>query len=141
MKIAIIGGAGNMGHWFARYLLSESIQVVISGRNQEKLHAAARELSVPAASSNIEAVKQADVVVISVPIDAFEAVTREIAPYVTKNQTVIDVCSLKTMPVDVMHRYIKKGAILGTHPVFGPALPAWRTRALCSPPQTRRNAS
>jgi len=120
MKIAIIGGGGNMGRWFARYLLSESMQVVISGRNQEKLHAAARELGIPAASSNIEAVKQADVVVISVPIDMFETVVKEIAPYITDRHTVIDICSLKSMPVEVMHNYIKRGVVLGMHPVFGP---------------------
>lgn len=124
MKIAIIGGAGNMGRWFARYLLSESMQVVISGRNQEKLHAAARELGITAASSNIEAVKQADVVVISVPIDMFETVVKEIAPYIMDRHAVIDVCSLKSVPVDVMHRYIKKGVVLGTHPVFGPGAPS-----------------
>lgn len=119
MRVAIIGGAGNMGKWFTRYLLSEGMQVVISGRNQEKLKSAARELGVTSAS-NVGAVTQADVVVVSVPVDTFEAVVREIAPHITDKQTVIDVCSLKTMPVEVMHRYIKKGTMLGTHPVFGP---------------------
>ena len=119
MKVVIIGGGGNMGRWFSRYLLSEGMEVVISGRNQEKLRTAARELGIPAASST-EAVKQADVVVISVPVDSFEAVVKEIAPHVKKDQVVIDVCSLKTMPVEVMHRHIKRGTVLGTHPVFGP---------------------
>jgi len=119
LRVAIIGGAGNMGKWFTRYLLSEGMQVVISGRSQEKLKSAARELGVTSAS-NVGAVTQADVVVVSVPVDTFEAVVREIAPHITDKQTVIDVCSLKTMPVEVMHRYIKKGTMLGTHPVFGP---------------------
>ena len=37
MKAAIIGGSGKMGQWLARHLLQEGIEVVITGRNQEKL--------------------------------------------------------------------------------------------------------
>jgi prephenate dehydrogenase len=119
MKVAIIGGSGKMGMWIARHLAQEGIQVVITGRNQEKLLDAGKELGIPVAA-NIEGVKQADVVILSVPLDNFEPAVEEIAPYVRQGQLVIDVTSLKTKPVEIMHRYIKKGSILGTHPVFGP---------------------
>jgi len=112
-----------MGRWIARHLLSEGMQVVISGRSKDKLESAAREMHVSIAPSNVEAVRQADVVIISVPVDVFEPVVKEIGPQVTDEQIVVDVCSLKGMPVDVMHRYVKKGAVLGTHPVFGPGAP------------------
>ena len=119
MKVAIIGGSGKMGQWFARYLLKEGMQVVITGRNRKKLLAAGKQLGVPIAT-NIEAVKQADVVIISVPLDNFETVVKGIAPHTRQEQIIFDVTSLKTNPVEIMHRYIKKGTILGTHPVFGP---------------------
>jgi prephenate dehydrogenase len=119
MKVAIIGGSGKMGMWIARQLTQEGIHVVITGRNQEKLLDAGKELGMPVAA-NIEGVKQADVVILSVPLDNFEPVVKEIASYVRQGQLVIDVTSLKTKPVEIMHRYIKKGSILGTHPVFGP---------------------
>jgi prephenate dehydrogenase len=118
-KIGIIGGAGNMGRWFARYLLKEGLQVVISGRSQEKLRKAGKELGI-AVTSNVEVVKQSDVVIISVPPDTFETVVKEIAPYICPRQIIVDVTSVKTQPVEIMRRYIKKGTILGTHPVFGP---------------------
>ncbi len=119
MKIAIIGGSGNMGRWFARYLLKEGMQVVITGRNHEKLLSAGKELGVPIAT-NIDAVKQSDVIIISVPLDNFESVVKEIAPHTNKQQIIIDVTSLKSRPVEIMHRYITEGMVLGTHPVFGP---------------------
>jgi len=119
MKIAIIGGAGKMGQWFVRHLQQEGEQVIISGRNQQKLAAAGKKLGVPVAS-NIEAVKQADVVIISVPLDNFEQVVKEIAPYARDEQVFVDFTSLKTKPVEIMHSYIRKGTILGIHPVFGP---------------------
>jgi prephenate dehydrogenase len=118
-RVGIIGGAGNMGRWFARYLLKEGMPVVISGRSQEKLRKASKELGIPTLS-NVEVVKQSDVVVMSVPPGTFETVVKEIAPYTRLKQIIIDVTSVKTQPVEIMHRYIKKGTILGTHPVFGP---------------------
>ncbi|MDD5288294.1 MAG: prephenate dehydrogenase [Dehalococcoidales bacterium] len=119
MKIAIIGGSGKMGQWFASYLLKEGMQVVITGRNQEKLRAAGKKLGVPVAT-NTEAVKLADAVILSVPLDTFETVVKEIAPHTRHEQVIVDVTSLKTLPVELMHLYLKRGAILGIHPVFGP---------------------
>ena len=75
MKAAIIGGSGKMGQWFARHLLQEGIEVVITGRNQEKLAAAGKKLGVPIAT-NAEAAKQANVIIISVPLDNFESVVK-----------------------------------------------------------------
>ena len=119
MKVAIIGGAGKMGQWFAAHLLQEGAQVVITGRNQAKLKSAGKKLGVTVAT-NADAVKQADVVIISVPPETFEPVVKEIGPYARDGQMFFDVTSLKTQPVEIMHRYIHKGTILGTHPVFGP---------------------
>jgi len=119
-KIAIIGGSGKMGRWFARELKEEGFSVVISGRNRERLSEAARELGVPFASDNKDAVKDAGVILISVPIDSFEGVVKEISPLVKPGQIVVDFTSVKAMPVRVMHQYIKSGLILGMHPVFGP---------------------
>jgi prephenate dehydrogenase len=71
-------------------------------------------------ATNVAAVKQADVVIISVPPETFEPVVKEIGPYARDGQIFFDVTSLKTKPVEIMHRYLGKGTILGTHPVFGP---------------------
>ena len=73
MKIAIIGGYGKMGRWFAEFLLKDGKEVVISGRNEAKLLEVKQQLGVEATSDNREAVKNADVVIISVPIDGFGA--------------------------------------------------------------------
>ena len=118
-KIGIIGGSGNMGRWFASYLLDEAFKVIISGRNQEKLRNAGKELGIPTAY-NIDVVKQSQVVILSVPPDTLEAVVKEIAPFTREEQIIVDVTSVKTRPIEIMHEYIKKGTILGTHPVFGP---------------------
>lgn len=119
MKVAIIGGSGKMGRWFARFLLKEGKEVVLIGRNEAKLKAVGQQLGTQA-TTNIEAVKQADVILISVPIDHFEETVTKLSPHTHSEQIILDITSVKVLPVAAMHRHIKKGLILGTHPVFGP---------------------
>ncbi len=119
MKVAIIGGSGKMGRWFADFLQKDGKDVVISGRNEQKLLRARQELGVEVASV-VEAVKSADVILLSVSIDSFEEVVAQISPFIQSSQTVIDITSTKVLPVETMHRYIKSGSVLGVHPMFGP---------------------
>jgi len=119
MRIAIIGGSGKMGRWFASFLLKEGKEVVITGRDERKLQEARQQLGVEVAT-NAEAVKSADAILLSVPIDNFEAVVEQICPYIRPEQVIIDITSIKMLPVEIMHKHIKTGLVLGTHPVFGP---------------------
>ncbi len=119
MRIAIIGGSGKMGRWFAGFLLKDGKEVVISGRNQTKLLEAKKQLGVEIAS-NVEAVKSADVVLLSVPIENFAEVVKEISPHLKPKQIVVDITSIKVFPVATMHQHLKTGLVLGVHPLFGP---------------------
>ncbi len=120
MKVAIIGGSGKMGQWFARFLREDGKEVVISGRDREKLLEVKRQLGVEVAANNIEAVKMADVVLLSVTIESFAEIVKQISPYIRPEQVIMDVTSVKVSPVNAMHKYLKTGLILGTHPLFGP---------------------
>jgi prephenate dehydrogenase len=55
-----------------------------------------------------------------VPIDNFEEVVEQVSPYTRPEQVIIDITSIKMFPVETMHKHIKTGLTLGTHPVFGP---------------------
>jgi len=120
MKIAIIGGAGSMGKWFCNFFLKQGYEVIISGRTKQKLIDLSKKIPVKMVYTNVDAVKEADIIMISVLLQNFEKVVKEIAPYIKENQIVWDITSVKEIPVEIMHKYIKKGTILGTHPVFGP---------------------
>jgi prephenate dehydrogenase len=123
MRIAIIGGYGKMGKWLARALRTEGLEVTIAGRDDVKLREAAAELGVAAASSR-EAVQGADAVILSLPIDSFEAICKDLAPAVRPGQYIFDVTSIKVGPVDIMHKYFGGCRVLGTHPMFGPGAAA-----------------
>ena len=118
VKTAILG-AGKMGVWFAKFCMENGEQVILADRNKEKLAILGKELEVETADF-LDAVKKADNVMICVSISAFEDVVKKIAPSVREGQTVVDICSVKEQPVKIMHQHIKKGLVLGTHPVFGP---------------------
>jgi len=120
VKIAIIGGSGKMGQWLARFLLKEDNEVIITGRNREKLLNASRQLGVEATTDNVAAVRAAGAILLSVPIDNFEEVVRQVAPHTRPEQVIMDITSVKVLPVAALHRHIKAGSALGTHPVFGP---------------------
>lgn len=62
-----------------------------------------------------------DVVVLCVPMAAFEGVARSIKGLLKPGALVVDVCSVKEHPVRVMKRYFPKNVgLLATHPNFGP---------------------
>jgi len=119
MKVAIIGGSGKMGQWFAHFLSEEGKDVVLIGRSQAKLEEAKKQLNV-SVTTNIEDVKLTDVILISVPVDHFEEIVKQLSPHTHPDQVILDITSVKVLPVEAMHRHIKRGKVLGTHPVFGP---------------------
>jgi prephenate dehydrogenase len=119
-RVAIIGGAGRMGRWLAGFLLEGGFEVVIADPDEASLLEAGRRLNVAATGSNVEALAEADYVVVSVPIESFAGVIREIGPGIQPSQTIIDITSTKELPVEIMHQHIRKGNMLGAHPLFGP---------------------
>jgi len=119
LRVAIIG-AGKMGRWFTKFFLGEGDSVIVSSRTRSKLDALRDEFGVEIAGSNVEAVEDADWVLVCVSLDGLEAVLMEIGSHIRSDQVVMDICSIKHAPVNLLHKYVKKGITLGTHPVFGP---------------------
>jgi len=122
-----------MGVWFARFFLEEGYSVVVADRNKEKLSKLKSEIPVETGGF-VEAVQNADRVLICVSISAFEAVVKTISAAVRDKQVVMDICSVKDFPVTVMHKYLRTGLILGTHPVFGPGSKDVENRAFVLTP-------
>ena len=119
MKTAVLG-AGKMGVWFTKYCKAKGDTVILADRNKEKLAELSKNLGVETTVDFVEAVKNADRVMICVSLSSFEEVVKKIGPAVKDGQAVMDVCSIKEVPVRIMHENIKRGLVLGTHPVFGP---------------------
>ncbi len=119
MRVAIIG-AGKMGRWFARFFKDEGYSVVVSSRTRNKAEALRNELGVELADTIVDAVESADWILLCVSLDGLEPVLKKVGSHIKAGQTVMDISSIKEIPVNLLHKYVAKGVTLGTHPVFGP---------------------
>jgi len=119
LRVAIIG-TGKMGRWFARLLKDEGYSVVVSSRTRSKAEALRNELDVELADTNVDAAESADWILLCVSLDGLEPALKEVGSHIKAGQTVMDISSIKEIPVNMLHKYVTKGVTLGTHPVFGP---------------------
>ena len=71
--------------------------------------------------TDLESVLKERVIFIAVPIRHFETVVKEISPQLSERTTIIDVCSVKKYPTEVMEKNLPESVgIIVTHPMFGP---------------------
>lgn len=64
---------------------------------------------------------QSDLIIVAVPIDAFETVLRDLRPGLGNQHQVMDVCSVKQGPCRMMDDVLGDGiGHVGCHPLFGP---------------------
>ena len=105
--VAVIGGRGAMGGCMARLFADLGHAVMIADIDTELApEAAARE---------------ADVVIVSVPIDTTVDVIRRIGPVVKRDALLMDVTSVKSAPMEAMLESTR-ASVVGTHPLFGPSV-------------------
>lgn len=72
-------------------------------------------------AEDLSSVLAQETVFIATPIRSFKTVIQEIVPRLCKNALIIDVCSVKMYPCEVMQTLLPKNVdIIGTHPLFGP---------------------
>jgi len=103
--VAVIGGHGGMGALVARMFGDLGHQVLVVDVDTELTATAAAQV--------------ADVVVVSVPIDATESVIRDVGPHLREDALLMDVTSIKEAPVAAMLASTR-ASVVGTHPMFGP---------------------
>jgi prephenate dehydrogenase len=135
-RIAIIGGAGRMGRWLTGFLRKDGFPVIVADADAESLSELGKQPGVTVAPDNLAALTDADYVLLSVPIEVFENVVAQIGPHVRPDQVVIDITSTKVRPVELMHRHIGAGRVLGAHPLFGPGAASIENKNVVLTPTT-----
>lgn len=115
MRIGIIG-FGRFGKLLTKYLTEDFKVYVFNRSNKEEDIKKAN--GIPA---SLEEVCKKDIIIPCVPISEFEGILKKIKGLLKENQLVIDICSVKEYPVEVMKMALpQKVQILATHPLFGP---------------------
>ncbi|MDE2143168.1 MAG: prephenate dehydrogenase [Elusimicrobia bacterium] len=109
-------GFGRLGRLLVRHF-AEDVKIFVY---DVKLDGRKARASGAVPASLAQACAQ-DIVVLCVPMAAFESVVERIGTLVRPDALVVDACSVKEHPVRVMKKYLPKTVgLLATHPNFGP---------------------
>jgi chorismate mutase/prephenate dehydrogenase len=112
-RALVIGGAGNMGRWFVRYLVAQGFTVEIADpgdgpdgvTNHRDWHGATLDH---------------ELIVVATPMPATSSILHELAKSPPAG-VIFDVGSLKSPLRDGLHALAKAGAnVCSVHPMFGP---------------------
>jgi prephenate dehydrogenase len=115
MKLGIIG-YGRIGKLICKYL-AQDFDVVIFDNSEDTIPPNEKN----SRFSSLEDVCNSDIIIPAVPISQFEKVIIEIKNLIKPGTMIVDVCSVKEHPVEVMKIHLSEEIhILGTHPMFGP---------------------
>lgn len=129
-RVAVIG-AGGMGAWFARFFKSRGDLVTVSDRDPGKARRLASKLRAGYASSNAEAARRSDIVILATPANVISKVTNELIPVIGRNALVCDICATKSTVIPAL-RSVQRGGIkvASIHPMFGPLAHGIRGRRI-----------
>ncbi|MFX1287760.1 MAG: prephenate dehydrogenase/arogenate dehydrogenase family protein [Promethearchaeota archaeon] len=123
-NITIIGGSGGMGKVFGKYFKEHGFAVTLHARNEHKLKKAASELGVYFDLSLEKSVKNADIVMISIPITSTAEMIHRIGPLLKRNALIFDITSLKNDVFNALTEIKNNFPIncISLHPMFGPGI-------------------
>jgi prephenate dehydrogenase len=121
MRVAVIGAAGKMGGWLVQYFTSQGHTLAVFDIKREELKELSKNYKVKIARDNLDAVEDAELTVVSVPINKTVEVLQEICLKLKRGSIVIEIASMKEKIVDALKSLSKFDVQpLSLHPLFGP---------------------
>ncbi|MFX0010497.1 MAG: prephenate dehydrogenase/arogenate dehydrogenase family protein [Candidatus Hermodarchaeota archaeon] len=123
-NIAIIGGSGGMGKVFAKYFKNHGFKVILYARTEDRLIKTAKEINVEYRTNLKDSVKEADIVMVSIPISSTTEMITKLAPYLKRNAILFDISSVKTSVFKALDEARMHYPIncISLHPMFGPGI-------------------
>ena len=140
-NMTIIGGTRGLGRWMAEHL-KEDFNITITSRDEASGQEIAQEIGVGYNSNNIEAIKNAEIILFCVPIENMSKTIEEVAPHAPEGSLLMDVASVKTEPSEALKKYAPENVeILPCHPMFGPRVPTLKRQIIILTPIENRSAN
>jgi prephenate dehydrogenase len=138
-RISIVGAGGKMGSWFLNYFLRKPATKVLvyDVKTLSKLPA-----NVTQCVSVASCVKDADLVLVCVPLILAPYVVKQCALKMKSGAILAEISSIKTRTYTILKQYSKKIFPLCIHPMFGPGASHIRdTRIILIPVKNQRRES
>ena len=134
-NITIIGGTGNFGLWYARLLKSKNFNITITARNAEKGNRIAKNEGLTYSNTLEKSVKNADVVILSIPVSTTPKMIKKIIPLLKKGTLLVDFASVKHNVCTELSKHCNLDLELGSlHPMHGPRIRSLNQKILISIP-------
>jgi prephenate dehydrogenase len=116
MKHVAIIGFGRFGDLLCD-LLSSYYEIAVIESDSSRLTAAIEK---GYRCAELKDLNSFDTIIFAVPISAFEGEIAKASQYITNGQLVMDICSVKVYPANVLKLYLPDSRLIATHPMFGP---------------------
>lgn len=117
LEIAIIGAAGKMGSWFTNYFAKRNLRISTYDINKKILHNSG---NIRVADSLTDCVRDADVVLVSVPVRLTPKIVRECTKSMKVGAVICEISSVKHLTFRALKSAPKSVTPLCIHPMFGP---------------------
>jgi prephenate dehydrogenase len=115
--VAIIGAAGKMGSWFTNYFAWRGMHVYVYDINQKMLK---KSPKVEICSTLLQCVQNADLVVVSVPIQKTPQTIKQCIKNMKNGSIIAEISSVKNKTFAALRRTPSTLRPLCIHPMFGP---------------------
>lgn len=109
MKTIGIIGFGSFGKFLAEKLSSHARVKVYSQHGKHSSWEA-----------SLEEVAQCDYVIPAIPLDVYHDVLTALQPHLRPESVIVDVCSVKLKPMEMIKQLLPLQPLVATHPMFGP---------------------
>lgn len=124
MQVAIVGAAGKMGSWFTAYFVRKGFEVCTF---DVKPFAMAGAKSAPTLR---ECVRNADMVLVCVPVQKTAEVVAKCAKEMKKGSRLAEISSVKSKTFAALKGARKDLSVLCLHPMFGPGADPAKTQKM-----------
>lgn len=71
-------------------------------------------------AASFEAVATAEFVIPSIPLNAYKEVLKKLKPLLNSRTVIVDVASVKVVPIELIQEILPGQPLVATHPLFGP---------------------
>ncbi|MGA2783307.1 MAG: prephenate dehydrogenase/arogenate dehydrogenase family protein [Candidatus Bathyarchaeia archaeon] len=127
----VIGGAGRMGNWFARFLKANGYTVILTDENRQAAETLSKRYGFQFLSDQLEAASKAQVIILATPTKVTSDVLQQIGPTLKPNALIVEISSIKRPIIGTIRKLQNKGiAVLSIHPMFGSGTTTLRGRCI-----------
>lgn len=117
-RIAVIGAGGKMGSWFVDYFARRNARVAAYDSARESIRSVPGNVSITATLA--ECVRDADFVIVCVPVQQTAKVIRECARHMKPDAAISEISSVKHQTFRALAKTPSELTPLCIHPMFGP---------------------